>query len=156
MWRLANQGEAWRMNLYTNFREGLLSSITSSISRAFRARSIHRRITLSIICETPAIRRSLLRHHFCVSLGLAQSALDALVHLVRILSDHRRVRNVAFVTAVGWDEDIKPARDHEAAQEEKKDDVAYAEAHDVQGILSAGQGRAGVDEVGVGEGVDDC
>lgn len=26
MWRLANQGEAWRMNMYTNLRETLLES----------------------------------------------------------------------------------------------------------------------------------
>lgn len=112
--------------------------------------------TLGITRETPAIGRSLLRHHFRISLSLAQPAFDALVHLVRILSDHGSVRNVAFVAAVRRNEDVEPARDHEAAEEEQEYDVADAEAHDVQRVLTAGQGRAGVDEVGVGEGVDDC
>lgn len=63
---------------------------------------------------------------------------------------------MAFVAAVGRDEDVEPARDHETAEEDQQYDVAYAEAHDVQGVGFAGEGRAGVDEVGVGEGVDDC
>jgi hypothetical protein len=98
----------------------------------------------------------MLRHRFLIDLGLALPAFDALIHVVRVLRDHRCVRNVAFVAAVGRDEDVEPAWDHEAPEEEQEYDVAHSKAHDVKRIGLSSKGRAGIDEVGVGERVDDC
>ena len=98
----------------------------------------------------------MLRHYFPIDLGLALSTFDTLTHIIRVLRDHRCVRNVAFVAAIGRDEDVEPAWDHEAAEEEQEYDVAHTEAHDMERVGFSSKGRAGVDEVGVGEGVDDC
>ena len=38
---------------------------------------------------------------------------------------------MALVAAVGRNEDVELARDHEATEEDEEYDVAYAEAHDV-------------------------
>lgn len=107
-----------------------------------------------LFLQTAAFRRSLLRHILAI-LELAFAILNRLVQLVGVLGDHGRVGNVAFIAAAGRDEDVEPARNHEAGEEDDEDDVADCESHDVQRVGLAGQRVAGVDEVGVGEGVDD-
>ena len=62
---------------------------------------------------------------------------------------------MAFVAAVRRDEDVEPARYHEATEEDEQYDVADAEAEDMERVGFAVQGVAGGDEVRVGEGVYD-
>jgi hypothetical protein len=96
-----------------------------------------------------------LRHENASICDLALSVLDTLVHVVWILRDHWSVGNMAFVASRRRDEDVEPAGNHEASEESEEYDVADTEAHDMQRVGLTGKRCAGVDEVGVGEGVHD-
>jgi hypothetical protein len=136
----------------------------SRTSQLLRVRGRHRRrclrlgadlsALLSIASEAGAVRRRLLHENASIS-SLALSVLGALVHVVWVLRDHWGVGNVAFVAACRRDEDVEPARHHEAREEYDEHDVTDAEAHDVQRVGLTREGCAGVYEVGVGEGVYD-
>jgi hypothetical protein len=109
---------------------------------------------LSVSSKAVAVRRRLLHEDTSIRY-LALSVLDALVHVVWILRDHWGIGDVAFVAARRRDEDVEPARHHEAREEGEEYDMADSEAHDVQRVGLAGERCARVDEVGVGEGVHD-
>jgi hypothetical protein len=108
----------------------------------------------SVASKAVAVGRRLLHENASVR-HFALSVLGALVHVVWVLRDHWGVGDVAFVAAGRRDEDVEPARDHEAREEDEEHDVPDAEAHDVQRVGLAREGCAGVDEVWVGEGVYD-
>ena len=77
-----------------------------------------------------AVRRRLLRENASIR-RLALSVLGALVHVVWVLRYHRGVRDVAFVAACWWDENVEPARHHEAREEGEEYDVPDCETHDM-------------------------
>lgn len=77
------------------------------------------------------------------------------MHVVGILGNHWSVGDVAFVTAVRWDEDIEPARYDEAPEEDEQDDMTNAKAQDVQGVGFAVKRIRGADELWVREGIYD-
>jgi hypothetical protein len=119
--------------MHTNLHRRWSNKKSSSTSRPLRARRIQSRPALTVSrSKTPTIRRNLLLNN--VTIYLALSTLNALIHIIRILSHHRGVRDVTFIAAIWRDEDVEPARNHKPAEEEEEYDVAYAEAHDVQRI----------------------
>jgi hypothetical protein len=66
-----------------------------------------------------------------LSIRLALSALSTLIQIIRTLRHHRRIRNMSFHAAVRRDENVEPAGDHKATEEEEEDNVAYAETQDM-------------------------
>lgn len=147
-------------SVFIHVPKGSVSLPFLQCSRCPRTRGLRRSTdssNLHVLFETATLRRIILQHDLSVSTAHSISALSGLqLPVVRILGDHRSIRNVSIVSAIRGNEDVEPARDHEAQEEKEQDYMTDAESQNVKRVPLANKRSSGVDEVGVGERVDDC